>query len=822
MPQVRPSRRFLPPAVLLLLAMLAAGAPAQSVSLNQIKSAYLLKFFEYITWENEGGISAFRLGVTGGDDALFRELEAAAKVVQPKGRPLVVARVNTLADMAGTHMLYVGAGAPFPVAEIVTATRAGNTLVVTDGSSARRDFMINLVPRADGTLGFEVNRPNIVLARLKMNVDILLLGGTELDVAELVRDTEQEATRARTQLSAREQDVAKLRGEAAAQRAALEVQAQKLREQEQMIAAQNESIRARSEELAALQARLQDSGVQMAANQAEIDRSQARLDERLGTLSGKEAEIARLTAAIAENAALLARQQAALTGQEQKLAVQDQSLQQQDVTIEQQRSLLAAATVALVVFVVLTGVILYITIDRRKVNERLAAARELVASRAEELARSEKQFRTMVETIPGTVYQRRDDARWTMMYVSGEIADLTGRPAADFLDHATCSLRDLIHAEDRDRVERTIRAAVQAHGPYTLEYRVMNADGTVRWVHEKGTGVFDGQGRLEMLGGTLLDISERKRVEEQLRTHERRLSLAMAAGNLFAFERNIKAGTLHYDPRFYTALGYDDMADDACSADLFARIVYPEDAPRLQQARQRLARGEETVNRIAYRLHAKSGAVRWFESTAMVASRDTDGSPLLVAGTTSDITDRRAAEEALAQSRQRLALAMQAGKLAAWDADLAAGTVHSGSFYETLLGYGPGELPDTLDTWKSVLHPEDLAPFSAAFGRFMDGADRAFLHQYRARDKGGRVRWIEVVGTVTARDDSGRPITVIGTQQDVTEKKSMEIVVAEKLRELEEFNRLAVGRELRMIELKQEINALRRRLGELAAYDIVE
>jgi hypothetical protein len=70
--------------------------------------------------------------------------------------------------------------------------------------------------------------------------------------------------------------------------------------------------------------------------------------------------------------------------------------------------------------------------------------------------------------------------------------------------------------------------------------------------------------------------------------------------------------------------------------------------------------------------------------------------------------------------------------------------------------------------------------------------------------------WVLNRGKVTKRDSDGKPIRVTGTHLDITERKRVEAELKEKVKELESFNKLAVDRELKMVELKKEIESLRR------------
>jgi len=149
-----------------------------------------------------------------------------------------------------------------------------------------------------------------------------------------------------------------------------------------------------------------------------------------------------------------------------------------------------------------------------------------------QLAHSGEQFRILVDTIPGTVFRCRVDTDWTMLYTSAEMERLTGYPASDFLDNRVRSFASVIHPEDASRVDREIDAAVAARSSYSTEYRIVRRDGDVRWVVEKGTAYEADNDELSLVG-TVLDITDRKRVEEALRIAREQAEEATRSKSMF-------------------------------------------------------------------------------------------------------------------------------------------------------------------------------------------------------------------------------------------------------------------------------------------------
>ncbi|TCT20196.1 response regulator [Thiobaca trueperi] len=156
--------------------------------------------------------------------------------------------------------------------------------------------------------------------------------------------------------------------------------------------------------------------------------------------------------------------------------------------------------------------------DAGQVTHFVAMTKDLTETKqtAEALAAREQHFRDLVDTIPGTVYRCLIDRDWTMLFISDEIERLTGYPAADFLHNAVRTFASVIHPEDLGHVERVINDSVAAQLPYTVEYRVIDRQGVIHFVYEKGQASCDSQGVPVNLVGTVIDISARKRAEMAL------------------------------------------------------------------------------------------------------------------------------------------------------------------------------------------------------------------------------------------------------------------------------------------------------------------
>lgn len=133
------------------------------------------------------------------------------------------------------------------------------------------------------------------------------------------------------------------------------------------------------------------------------------------------------------------------------------------------------------------------------------------------LRRSEQQLKMLVANVPGIIYRCANDPHWTVEYISDEVEAITGYPAAEFVNNRVRSYASVIHPDDQDMVDRIVQEGVEKKSAYTIEYRVLHAQGAVRWVYERGQGVFDDTGKLSCLDGVIMDITELKVAQGELR-----------------------------------------------------------------------------------------------------------------------------------------------------------------------------------------------------------------------------------------------------------------------------------------------------------------
>lgn len=139
-----------------------------------------------------------------------------------------------------------------------------------------------------------------------------------------------------------------------------------------------------------------------------------------------------------------------------------------------------------------------------------------------------------------------------------------------------------------------------------------------------------------------------------------------------------------------------------------------------------------------------------------------------------DITGFIEAKQAVADHEERWNFALSGSDLGVWDWNLQTNEVYFSERWITMLGHQRNEITHRLDEWSSRVHPDDLAPTLDLIRGHVEGRTSFYRSEHRLRAKDGSWRWILDQGKIVARDAEGRPIRMIGTHADITDRKEAE------------------------------------------------
>ncbi|RYZ63933.1 MAG: PAS domain S-box protein, partial [Proteobacteria bacterium] len=222
-----------------------------------------------------------------------------------------------------------------------------------------------------------------------------------------------------------------------------------------------------------------------------------------------------------------------------------------------------------------------------------------------------------------------------------------GGPIAEYLGR--------IHAEDRERVQSTIRCAIEAGASFESAYRIVRSAGDVRWVIARGSVERDEQGRPARLPGVVLDVTRQRAAEEALRLSETRLHLALRAGRMGTWELDLKDRTLQCSAVFRANFGRTH--EEPLSFDAVEAAVPETDREAWQRAlaavRTAVDTGDTAANgfQIETRVCWPDASLHWVH---LRAEATRVGAQTLLSGIAVLVDERKATEESLrAADRQK-------------------------------------------------------------------------------------------------------------------------------------------------------------------------
>ncbi len=293
--------------------------------------------------------------------------------------------------------------------------------------------------------------------------------------------------------------------------------------------------------------------------------------------------------------------------------------------------------------------------DENRLLGYLAIVHDVTAQRATERARLEaaQRLRHIAAQVPGMVYQLRlrPDGTTCFPYASEGIKAVYRVAPEDVIDDDV-RVRALIHPADRARYDESIRESARTLLTWGEEYRVLFPDGSERWLMGNAHPLRESDGSV-VWHGHIRDITARKTREALLRDEELRWQYALESAGDGIWDWDIEGGGLFFSDRWKGLLGHAPSEIGRAFFEWSER-VHPDDRAAFLHELHRHLEGETPSYASEHRIRCRDGAYKWVLDRGKVIRRSEDGRPLRAIGTQSDISEKKAAELVLQNSKQQL------------------------------------------------------------------------------------------------------------------------------------------------------------------------
>jgi len=253
---------------------------------------------------------------------------------------------------------------------------------------------------------------------------------------------------------------------------------------------------------------------------------------------------------------------------------------------------------------------------------------------------------TLLANLDGMVYRCRDDAYWTMEFVSQGCHRLTGYHANELLFNGKISYEYITDPDDRAHVREVVKAALEQRERFDIEYRIVHADGSTRWVWERGAGVVDASNHLVAVEGIIQDITAHKRAFQDLREAERRYHSLFENAIEGIFRTTPEGRYLDANPALARIYGFADTAELGDSLRDIRAQLYVD--PSRREEFMRIVKARGSISGFESQVYRKNRDVIWISENAR-AVIDDSGQVLYYEGTVEDITERKLYEARIEQ-----------------------------------------------------------------------------------------------------------------------------------------------------------------------------
>ncbi len=266
----------------------------------------------------------------------------------------------------------------------------------------------------------------------------------------------------------------------------------------------------------------------------------------------------------------------------------------------------------------------------------------------DKLARTIQSMSTLIGNLQGIVYRCRNDKNWTMEFLSEGTMELTGYTCEELLLNNKISYNDLIYKEDQEDVRASVQAAIDAKEHFQNTYRILTKSGELRWVWEKGEGIFSRDGKVEFVEGFITDITDRKKIEEELAESELKYRQLVMQSPDGIFILDLKGNFISINKVICDNLKYSE--EELLSMNILN--VVPQKYHDLQKKRmESIYKGENYVSNAEYEVIGKDNVVHTVEvmSVPYYKGKQMIGFQSIAR----DVTQRKHTENLIRESEER-------------------------------------------------------------------------------------------------------------------------------------------------------------------------
>jgi PAS domain S-box-containing protein len=478
-----------------IIILSAGNLYPQQFSRDEVVASYIYNFALNTKWPNEESINTFYFKIISNNNKISEELNGISLKRRIRNKPIKIITGNQLSPNENIQLIYISKDKEKDIIDIFDKIEGKNILLISDNYENKKIVMINFYETKEHKLKFEINKANIINQGLTILPDMVLLGGTEIDVANLYRESQISLRTLQKQLEALQLHEHELKIK-------IENSELKISIQQQTINNQSASIDSQSTKLLTQNLRLQNLLSDIKLKEETLNNQTNIISQRIKELNEQKKEIAR-------REKVLIQQQNEIDNQNIKLKNQTRTLEERDTTISKQQDFLY-----FFIIISLLAIGLFIAIYRGYMHKKKTNA--LLTKEIEErkkveyaLGKSEDLYNNAPcgyhSLDQNGIFVRVNDTE--LKWLGYQREEIIGK----------MKFTDLTTNEGIKIFEETFPKFKKSGKISDLEFDIIRKDGTILPILLNATAIFDTDGNFQLSRSSIFDITYRKQAEEAIR-----------------------------------------------------------------------------------------------------------------------------------------------------------------------------------------------------------------------------------------------------------------------------------------------------------------
>ncbi len=282
-------------------------------------------------------------------------------------------------------------------------------------------------------------------------------------------------------------------------------------------------------------------------------------------------------------------------------------------------------------------------------------------------------------------------------------------------------------------------------------------------------------------------IAARKEAEEKLAAFNNHFRLALEKIGDNVWEYDFRTGVTLFSKinNEFLGISVSEFSDNNA---LWWKSVHPDDRFLLEENDRKCRSGAIDSYSLEYRMIHKDGSVKWVLDRGVVIEKSSEGLPLKLIGTHTNITSIKENKAALEESEQRWRFALEGSGDGVWDWNIQTNKVFYSKRWKEMLGFSEEEIGDDLSEWERLVHPDDRESVHHELQIHFSGAMPFYQSEQRMLCKNGTYKWVLDRGMVIERDAANKPYRVIGTHTDISQIKFTELALEQRLKQFKSLS----------------------------------